>query len=825
MSRGVLSRINGWRFRKKSHQGGGGHGKPQVPKHVREPDPPEVFASKLNGRQPIEATDNSVASPATALTDDSESRFGAKDSISNVLADHESPSKDSELYQIDSRVDAPLPNVEIPERVQSSSMSVLSRINSNDAQRTVLSSRDDLPRYSRDSEEAHSPMDFQDPKGSNFVARVEPSSLETRLETASVSPLNGKHPETGSSPKSIPNTSPNSITNNSPNGHMTATSDLTGNGPIPESIPDEFYRQESILDRQDHQAPLADISEHPESSLDNQDQQTAPADILDHPQSIFEATEHQDSALIALDHPVFVPEENNHPQPIPGGDDHPESILHRAEYQDPNLVAVNQPKFIPDKKSYPEPISDERNHPPPILDEKIHPEPISKQPAPSEHISDVQNYPKVISDTQSRSESIVNHGSSNGRDQQTHVNHESSNGRDQQTHVNLEARLHRFRWRSLKTRALVSERRTELYELRNEISDADAEFIKMSRESWVSGSHDDVALEASWKKLQALRDAYGPLEQVYDTLEERLDREEYELAELEESMFENGVPKLESHDSDLEPQLDGLDEEHPLFKEYMARLGDSNLLHEAYSELLSENDSLLKIKEASQRSGRVLTLESETTLAKFYAQQTKWSEDLRQVGADVERLQLECIRKGLLPEEEGNENDILQTFDGSVDPEQAEYNKFPWLLARPGEDEDEKRSKELLSQFKSGDTGDRITRWLLHKLRSSCSEVELLARYTDGLDRTVDTQKWQEEVLYFWFMDSANLPPSAYELDPTLTAVPSSTLTDPNKVQHKLFGEKHFIELVVRSSSLSKALEFGMLLKLARMKGRSAVTN
>jgi hypothetical protein len=803
----MLSRINGWRFRKKSRQGGGGYGKPQVPKHVRELDPPEVFASKSNGRPPIEVTDNSVVSPATALTDDSESRSGAQYRISNVLADQESPSKDSKCYQIDSRVGALLPNVEIRDRLQSSSMSVLSRIDSNDAQRTVLPSRDDLPSYSRDSDGAHSPMDFQGPRGSNSVARVETSALGTRLETASVSPLNGKYPQMGNSPKifpskspkSIPNTSPNSITNNSPNSRMTVTSGLTGNGPIPESIPEEFYRQESILDRQDHQAPRTDISEHLEYSLDNQDQQTAPADTSDQPQSILEATEHRDSALMAPDHLVFVPERENHPQPLSGGDDHPESIFHRAEY------------YIPDEKSYPEPISDARNHLPPILDEKIHLEPISEQPAPSEHISDVQNYPKVDSDTQSRSESIVSH--------------KSSNGRDQQPHVNLEARLHRFRWRSLKTRALASERRTELCESRNEISDADAEFIKMSRESWVGGSHDDVALEANWKKLQALRDAYGPLEQAYNTLEERLDREEYELAELEESMFEDGVPKLESHDSDLESQLDGLDKEHPLFKEYMSRLGDSGLLHEAYSELLSENDSFLRANEASQRSGRALTLESETTLARFYARQTKLLEDLRQVDADAERLRLECIRKGLLLEGEGDENDILQTFDGSVDLEQAEYNKFPRLLARPGEDEDEKRSKELLSQFKSGDTGDRITRWLLHKLRSSCSEVELLARYTDGLGRTVDTQKWQEEVLYFWFMDTANLPPSAYELDPTLTAVPSSTLTDPNKVQHKLFGEKHFIELVVRSSSLSRALEFGMLLKLARMKGKTAVTN
>jgi hypothetical protein len=177
-----------------------------------------------------------------------------------------------------------------------------------------------------------------------------------------------------------------------------------------------------------------------------------------------------------------------------------------------------------------------------------------------------------------------------------------------------------------------------------------------------------------------------------------------------------------------------------------------------------------------------------------------------------------------LPEEEVDGNDILQNIDGSIDPGHAEYNIFPRLLARPDEYEDEKVSKELLSEFKDGDTGDRIARWLLHKLRSSCSEVELLARYSNGLSRTVDNQKWQEEVLYFWFMDSTNLPPSAYELDPTLTAVPSTIITDPTKVTPKPFGEKHFIQLAVRSSSLSRKLEFGMLLKLSELKGRSAVT-
>jgi hypothetical protein len=505
-------------------------------------------------------------------------------------------------------------------------------------------------------------------------------------------------------------------------------------------------------------------------------------------------------------------ERQDHQTPLRDIPHHPPPNFDTTEYLEPIL----------DRLHYPEFISHEPDHPQHISDGQDHPNPISKKPESLEHIFDMQNYPKAISDTQSRSESIKSL--------------ETPRGRDQQPLVRREARLHRLRWRSLKTRALVSEKRTELQHARSKMSDADAEFVKLSRQTWINGSHEDLALEASFKKLQAIRDTYGPLEEAYNTLEDRLDKEEYDLAELEEKMFKNGVPIPESHDSDLESQSNSSDEggsenleiikeqRNPLYKEYMSRLGDASLRREAYSYLLSEHDHLLEALEASQRYGRELLAEDQTTLAKFYAKEARMSEELREIDADIERLRLECIRKGLLPEDEGDENDILQTSDGVVGPEQAEYNRYPQLLERPGEDEDERRSKALLSEFRSGDTGDRITRWLLHKLRSSCSEVELLARFTDGLDRIVDTKKWQEEVLYFWFVDSANLPPSAYELEPTLTAYPSSRLTDPNNASPKLFGEKQFIQLVVRSSSMSRSLEFEMWLKLARMKGRSAVS-
>jgi hypothetical protein len=152
-----------------------------------------------------------------------------------------------------------------------------------------------------------------------------------------------------------------------------------------------------------------------------------------------------------------------------------------------------------DRQDYPEIIPEKLGHLQLMLEGQDYQEHIAKEPDSSEHISDGRNYP------QSRSESIKSH--------------ETLMGRDQQPHVRREARLHRFRWRSLKTRALVSEKRTELHLARSKMSDADAEFLKLNREGLIYGSHDDSALKASLKKLQDTRDKYGLLEEAYNTLE------------------------------------------------------------------------------------------------------------------------------------------------------------------------------------------------------------------------------------------------------------------------------------------------------------------
>lgn len=418
---------------------------------------------------------------------------------------------------------------------------------------------------------------------------------------------------------------------------------------------------------------------------------------------------------------------------------------------------------------------------------------------------------------------------------------EKVESQDQGKRLHREAKLNSLHLKTLQSRSLGYQKRSKLRYSRAEIGVADEDFMRHVRKKRVQASPADSALEALFERLQAARKEYGSLEESYDAHEERLDREEYNITRIQKRIL-SGVSLAMDGDNDVS-SLSGSSEEgsedledmqkpnHPLYEEYLSRLGDLNLCHEEHFNLVAEYYTLLERQETRQRHGEPLHPQTEIVLAKFPAAEAKILERLREIEADVERLRRECIQEGLLGEgrddevvSEGEEIDILKGPDGSPNFEQSEYQKYSLLLEQAEHKGNEEWSKALITRFKQDDIGDRITRWLLHKLRSSCSEVELLARYSEGLDPTVDTEKWQEEVLNFWFIDDANLPASAYQLQPTLTAISPSSLTDLNRTVPKRFGNREYIQLVIRSSSLSRKLEFGIWLRLARVKGKSAMS-
>jgi len=790
-----------WPLKKLRSRRKSGHEDPRTPVQVKKALRQDVVTSGIGGRLSTSETEDWAALPVLTPQDSQNEAppATAPRMRETVVADAEVGSKNSQTIQTSAKADA-------------------SSFNIADLTRIELSSRSD-----------GSPHDIKDP--------------EIPLSS---SPFYG-------SPLSFENLkrsdSPTLIRKFSPDGHMTILLDLKDNSQAREVVSERLDPPDSPSDEQDHLGPFHEETSHPESILESPDQSKSILGMENHPEPILHSLHHLErisgySQYISGRQPHEMGVTDTYQSKCALERPNPESVISGAQdLLEPISPGVDHPGPISDQQDYPEPKcevhdhktlnSSQPGHSESIMEWSGHLAPILVRPDLSESISEGEGHPQPVSAGHAQEEFISERQSR----PESLKSHKSLTVKDQQRRLHREAKLHNLLSQNLQTKARAYEKRSQLRQSRFEISNADEAFMKLIRERRVQGSQDDLALEACFQKLQDARNEYGPLEEAYNELEEQLNREEYEAKELEEKMLKSEI-KAPGFDIDsCSSSSSGRDSEapkivrelaHPLYDEYMSRLADADHCHEALTDLMIDHENLLYAQEVRRRVGRELLPEDQLTLENFPAAEAKLRDELRRIKADVEHLRLECVREGLFGENEheeegdGEEIDLSQFSIGLLDPEQAEYNKYPLLLEKPEEKEDENKSKVLLTDFNEGDVGDRITCWLLHKLRSSGLEAELLASFTDGLDRSTDTEKWQEKVLQFWFFDSANLPPSAYEVEPTLTAFSPSPMI--NLGSHRRYGDVHLIQVVVRSSALSQKIEFGMRLKLTRMKGRSAGT-
>jgi hypothetical protein len=178
---------------------------------------------------------------------------------------------------------------------------------------------------------------------------------------------------------------------------------------------------------------------------------------------------------------------------------------------------------------------------------------------------------------------------------------------------------------------------------------------------------------------------------------------------------------------------------------------------------------------------------------------------LARAKAEVERLRKLCIEKGVMRknapyyEEYSIYVDSGETIPGGtmslkdVQLSSAEdgltRNRFPILLSNPrhvlrdepltakdalreatklpkddpdrarmvGESMKEYGISTLVVEAAEGNKSDYVNRWLLHRLRISPMEVELLYTVFSTTLKIRNLRRWQEDVLYYWSRDKANL--------------------------------------------------------------------
>lgn len=169
---------------------------------------------------------------------------------------------------------------------------------------------------------------------------------------------------------------------------------------------------------------------------------------------------------------------------------------------------------------------------------------------------------------------------------------------------------------------------------------------------------------------------------------------------------------------------------------------------------------------------------------------------------EVEQFKQVCQEKHVIPHhaplheaysyERDYEDDISIDFDPQKDADPAEFlanPRFPLLLSNPshlmgdhpvtaktalkqaaemppshpnkakafGTAAKEFFIESLVRDAKENDKADFINRWLLHKLRTSPLEAELLSScfFMESHLKILNTERWQQDVLYYWPRDDA----------------------------------------------------------------------
>ncbi|KAJ9161186.1 hypothetical protein NKR19_g2481 [Coniochaeta hoffmannii] len=225
---------------------------------------------------------------------------------------------------------------------------------------------------------------------------------------------------------------------------------------------------------------------------------------------------------------------------------------------------------------------------------------------------------------------------------------------------------------------------------------------------------------------------------------------------------------------------------------------------------IADNPSRLDELQAKYRTS--IGQENEEFLREFPREDAMLREKLKETKDEVDRLRQLCIDKGVMRknapyhEEYTIFSDAGEPFSAETMSINQEHGpkreealanaRFPILLSNPRyvlEDDfpltprgalraatklpsdDQSRPQLVAEAMKeygistlvvesaADNKSDYINRWLLHRLRISPLEVELLYTIFSTELKVKNKRRWQEDVLYYWSRDDANKPKEDYD--------------------------------------------------------------
>ena len=306
-------------------------------------------------------------------------------------------------------------------------------------------------------------------------------------------------------------------------------------------------------------------------------------------------------------------------------------------------------------------------------------------------------------------------------------------------------------------RVSVQEKRQQLRQLRDVVSQCDVKLVDYVREFMTQGlAPDSKRLRALYDAAQAARDVFGPMEAMYEPLEVGLGAEEHNLKERYaqvEGRFEQffrlnatsttrqSQPSKIEYDASTAPSVSEPGDVGMLYGNIVGeqiRIGQPPQRAQIEKTEVSMDSSILELRKPTEAS------ETEELPKMQYSVGTP--DD-----ADTNKLPLELVgitgdinsRVPKSPDSETRDRRLSRTLKGvashcsidDIDIPNTLSEEFPTdpgllegdhLLLVDESVETQSRLSEYLTSFES--TRDRVNRWILHQLRVSPREIYALRR-------------------------------------------------------------------------------------------------
>jgi hypothetical protein len=337
-------------------------------------------------------------------------------------------------------------------------------------------------------------------------------------------------------------------------------------------------------------------------------------------------------------------------------------------------------------------------------------------------------------------------------------------------------------------RLKLNELRTSLRQERENLSARDAQLIQRMRVMFLGNEIPTLTpLLKDFEHLQEIRDSLQPREYDYDRLEDQVNREEYELGELESKLYPISASaqistladeelvmfdgRFDHTESSLSTRSDPA-ENSPKVNQYLSRKGDMHVLEERLNELRMERAQLVEEELVRAKVGRALDEYSQAFLLNFDIRHGELQRELAYTKEDVARLRMALLEKEDFisldqfddTRQDMSDKDSLVTImpnpalstDEILNPEEADPEEQEPLLLTDAEDPNPVFSESVLQGSKSAiNKASYINLWLLHRLRMSLPEVRRFKSTLELNDLNLDQTQIKDMVLKWWFNDGS----------------------------------------------------------------------